>query len=526
MAVHIMRRTESALFLLATMLVFCFPATSAAVEGGAPAEVEDAEGVSYTDRIVTAAWPGFFYVQQDDRAYGIRVDSGVSVAPGDRVTVTGPLNTPDGERTLTASNVEITSHGNPLPQPLYIRIPDLAGGSLGNNPGLPDATTLYNVGLLVKASGRVAEMGDGWLRIENGGGSVKVLYDGPTPPKVGGWARVTGISSIDASGSSPIPLIRGTAVTGWPGWFPHSIVFVGDSLTDGLDASAPDKVFNKQLLGMLQAAYPGEQIQSRVVFGVSGGSISNMLAGILADAGEAPDTVVIQDAAIPQVGGWIDTARQVIDACRTHWGKTPRIYFCDPWNPIDAPALLPADSIDGTLSPQLAALCAEYGDDVRFVPILAAGRTADGYGGVHLRVWNPDGGKTWYVGSSYALDKRFPRIFGVLSSGNAEDLYFGDMDMGTTGPWWSIWRSRIVSATPTAITVEDARGEVRGASDSLSPGAIGNLAYRRTNEIGDTLHPTDAGHRVIAETIFGVMEMKGIHAAGRRGPRAGLVQEV
>lgn len=257
MAVHIMRRTESALFLLATMLVFCFPATSAAAEGGAPAEVEDAEGVSYTDRIVTAAWPGFFYVQQDDRAYGIRVDFSVSVAPGDRVTVTGHLNTPDGERTLTASSVEITSHGNPLPQPLYIRIPDLAGGSLGNNPGLPDATTLYNVGLLVKASGRVAEMGDGWLRIENGGGSVKVLYDGPTPPKVGGWARVTGISSIDASGSSPIPLIRGTAVTGWPGWFPHNIVFVGDSLTDGLDASAPDKVFNKQLLGHAAGRIPG-----------------------------------------------------------------------------------------------------------------------------------------------------------------------------------------------------------------------------------------------------------------------------
>ena len=108
---------------------------------------------------------------------------------------------------------------------------------------------------------------------------------------------------------------------------------------------------------------------------------------------------------------------------------------------------------------------------------------------MHLRVLNPDGGKTWYVGSSYALDKRFPRIYGALSSGNAEDLYFGDMDMGPTGPWWSIWRSRIVSATPTAITVEDARGEVRGASDSLSPGAIGNLAYRRTNEIGDTLPP-------------------------------------
>ncbi len=58
MAVHIMRRTESALFLLATMLVFCFSVMSAAAEGGAPAEVEDAEGVSYTDRIVTAAWPG------------------------------------------------------------------------------------------------------------------------------------------------------------------------------------------------------------------------------------------------------------------------------------------------------------------------------------------------------------------------------------------------------------------------------------------------------------------------------------
>ncbi|MHB9036034.1 MAG: S8 family serine peptidase [Armatimonadota bacterium] len=56
---------------------------------------------------VSAAFNGFFYVEDTDRVGAIRVDSPVQVHEGDLVDVTGTLDTLDGERRVIASVVSV-----------------------------------------------------------------------------------------------------------------------------------------------------------------------------------------------------------------------------------------------------------------------------------------------------------------------------------------------------------------------------------------------------------------------------------
>ncbi|MEN6583728.1 MAG: S8 family serine peptidase [Armatimonadota bacterium] len=56
---------------------------------------------------VTAAFKGFFYVEDSNRLSGIRVVSSASVKPGDVVEVTGTMSTVDGERRITATGLTV-----------------------------------------------------------------------------------------------------------------------------------------------------------------------------------------------------------------------------------------------------------------------------------------------------------------------------------------------------------------------------------------------------------------------------------
>lgn len=60
----------------------------------------DGSLVGLLDRPVTGAFDGFFYIEEPDRARGLRVRSGVPVNEGDLVTVLGTLRTVDGEREI------------------------------------------------------------------------------------------------------------------------------------------------------------------------------------------------------------------------------------------------------------------------------------------------------------------------------------------------------------------------------------------------------------------------------------------
>lgn len=65
----------------------------------------DGSPVYLASATVTAVYNGFFYVENDDRTCGIRVDSLAPVAEGDRVSLSGYLATVSGERRLKCLDV-------------------------------------------------------------------------------------------------------------------------------------------------------------------------------------------------------------------------------------------------------------------------------------------------------------------------------------------------------------------------------------------------------------------------------------
>jgi len=60
--------------------------------------------ISLPARVVTAAFDGYFYIQEPDRSAGIKIVSPEAVSPGDLVTVAGTIQT-DSERYISASFV-------------------------------------------------------------------------------------------------------------------------------------------------------------------------------------------------------------------------------------------------------------------------------------------------------------------------------------------------------------------------------------------------------------------------------------
>lgn len=129
-------------------------------------------GVSITGKIVTAAFEGFFYIEEDDRTAGIRVNAGTAVAQGDRVTVTGVLGTLAGERVIEADSVTIEGQGAAVPSPLGLPMRALRRLTLGQ-AGLDTA------GLLVRVCGKVGQVGDTYIYLDDGSGLIDGTTTGP-----------------------------------------------------------------------------------------------------------------------------------------------------------------------------------------------------------------------------------------------------------------------------------------------------------------------------------------------------------
>lgn len=177
----------------------------------------DGQGVILTGVIVSAVWPGepwVCYVQDLDRASGIRVQgSGSAPTVGSQVTVTGMLTSLGPERMI--ADAETSATGNPgEPAPLALVSKALGGGDFNYQLGPPvrgqagvsGGFGVNNIGLLVRASGRVTEIGSDCFWIDDGPGlaadvghvGVRVVASGIQPPQElqqGAYALVTGVSS-------------------------------------------------------------------------------------------------------------------------------------------------------------------------------------------------------------------------------------------------------------------------------------------------------------------------------------------
>ena len=180
-------------------------------------EVADSGTAELSAITITAVFPGFFYVENDDRTTGIRVNDPNQVphSIGDRVDVSGPPVTADnGERCIAAATIALTGSGNIAPLALTNKA--LGGGDFGLQGGVWgwNSSTdefgkacrlwakiggLNNIGLLVTAWGKYGPVSSSTFTIDDGG-DIKIKCMVPDGITLGGdwtYVRVTGISSCE-----------------------------------------------------------------------------------------------------------------------------------------------------------------------------------------------------------------------------------------------------------------------------------------------------------------------------------------
>lgn len=191
-------------------------------------------GVGLEPGIVTASFPGFFYVESADRSSGVMVAWNSPVTEGSLVQVAGGTAlSSDKERYVVATGV--TASGTGSVRPLGIGPARLGGGSFLYTPGgtagqpgtqawdwmnsaVVDVSGLNNIGLLVTTWGKVKWAGTNAFIIDDGSGSmfgdptapgVRILVPaGVSVPAVNTWASVTGISSCYQLNGTVYRLLR------------------------------------------------------------------------------------------------------------------------------------------------------------------------------------------------------------------------------------------------------------------------------------------------------------------------------
>jgi hypothetical protein len=169
----------------------------------------DGTSVTLNTKVVTGAFGDHFYVEEPDRTAGIKVASNTVVSVGSMVSVSGMLQTLDGERQISASSVGVYSGGNGIPEPFFWNIRTVGGSQLGYNPSLYSSFGLNNIGLLGKIAGTVVGVGDGpYFFVDDGSSTpsdegftgVKVIS--AVPVSVGQKVIITGISCVAQDDSS------------------------------------------------------------------------------------------------------------------------------------------------------------------------------------------------------------------------------------------------------------------------------------------------------------------------------------
>ena len=166
---------------------------------------QDGAAASCSGAVVTAAFAGAFYVEDADRTAGIKVVSDTLVVVGDVVALEGVAGTDDGEKFITASDVQIigsTTGIKPLGAP---------------NKAVAAEVGLSDIGLLKTVWGKVkAVSGDQtYCYIDDGSGvshetgvvGLKVIIAGEKKPVAGTFVSCTGIVRMSA-GSVPVLQMR------------------------------------------------------------------------------------------------------------------------------------------------------------------------------------------------------------------------------------------------------------------------------------------------------------------------------
>lgn len=165
---------------------------SAALDACREAGARDAgERVALAGKVVSRVFDGFFFIQDEGRAGGVRVNSSHAVAPGDIVSVAGVIVEEDGGKAISASYVS-RSAGGAAPRPLFV------------NSGVVRGESGLNVqGLLVRAAGVAgASDGEGGFSLTDAAGTVAARVSGGAAPQQGAAVIVTGVAVGSGDGAA------------------------------------------------------------------------------------------------------------------------------------------------------------------------------------------------------------------------------------------------------------------------------------------------------------------------------------
>lgn len=175
----------------------------------------DGERVAISDVVISGAFDGFFYIEQQDRVAGIRVVWPEGVPMDHAVSVSGFLETRNGiERQIRADGVIVGDSA--VIEPLGMGNRSLIGGNFEYHAGPPASgqmgkvgTGPNNVGLLVRTWGRVTAPTTSSFVLDDGSDiyPTVVVPAEVTPPSEGDFVRVTGISSLQGTPEDLLAII-------------------------------------------------------------------------------------------------------------------------------------------------------------------------------------------------------------------------------------------------------------------------------------------------------------------------------
>ncbi|MCE5198337.1 MAG: carboxypeptidase-like regulatory domain-containing protein [Armatimonadota bacterium] len=152
--------------------------------------LNDGALVNMTGAVVSAAFNGFFYIEDTNRVAGVKVVSDTPVSAGNLVTINGVLsNKPGEEMVINASSVDATTGGE-APDPL------------GMNNKSTDGSGLAATGLLVRVWGQLAVNGSSYSITDGSGNPIALDSITTLPSGVGNgnYVLVTGALGLDANG--------------------------------------------------------------------------------------------------------------------------------------------------------------------------------------------------------------------------------------------------------------------------------------------------------------------------------------
>ena len=178
----------------------------------------DGSYVKLAQKVVTGVFADHFYVQETNRASGIRVDGALSVTPGSLVDVTGKMWLDSGERQLVEAAVSDPLGTPGVPVPLSVSGVSLGGGAFNAfTPGVEGGYGLSNLGLLVRVYGKVSGKTSTGFRLDDGsvpsaaGAAPGVWVVSGTfhQPDEGAFSTVIGVSSVrEGTGERQVGVFR------------------------------------------------------------------------------------------------------------------------------------------------------------------------------------------------------------------------------------------------------------------------------------------------------------------------------